>query len=88
MGYDELPVCWRSSRRQELSELCEAESGQHSCEVGVVGKVKVEALIEWKCGGIVVDCNVGLSCGCIQGVVVHSGQKLFNISYPNSSASW
>ena len=45
MRYDELPVGWRSSRRQELSELGEAESGQHSCEVGVVGKVKIEALI-------------------------------------------
>ena len=45
MGHDELLIRWRSGRRQELCELGEAESGQHTCEVRIVGKVKVEGLI-------------------------------------------
>ena len=70
VGYDELLVCWRSSRRQELCELGEAESGQHGCEVGVVGEVKVEGLVKRECGGAAVKSDVGLSCRGIQGVVV------------------
>lgn len=45
MGYDELLICWRSGGRQELCELGEAESGQHSCEVGVMRKVEVKGLV-------------------------------------------
>lgn len=45
MGYDELLICWRSGCRQKLCELGEAESGQHSGEVGVMGEIKVEGLI-------------------------------------------
>ena len=88
MGYDELPVCRRSGCWQELSELGEAESGEHSCEVGVVGKVEVEGLVERKCGCVVVQSDIGLSRGCIQGVVVHSCQEFFDISYAHSPARW
>ena len=72
MGYDELLVGWRSGWGQELCELHEAESRQHSCEIGVMRKVKVEALIQRECGGVVVDGDVDLSCGCIYCVVRHS----------------
>lgn len=88
MGYDELLICWWSGRRQELRELGEAESGQHSCEVGVMGKVEVEGLIEWEGDGIVVKSDIGLSCGCIQCMVVHSRKELLDISYSNCAASW
>ena len=83
MGYDELLICWRSGRRQELCKLSKSESGQHSCEIGVMGKVKVEALIQWESSGVVVESDVGLSCGGIQGAVVHSRQELLDISYSN-----
>ena len=86
MGYDELLICWRSSRRKELCKLGEAESGQHGSEVGVVGEVEVECLVKRECAGIVVDGDIGLTCGCVQGVVVHSSQELFDISYANCAA--
>lgn len=86
MGYDKLLICWRSGCRQKLCKLGETESGQHSCKVGVMGKVEVECLIKRKCAGVVVDSNICLTCGCVQGVVVHSGQELFDISYTDCAA--
>ena len=86
MGYDELLICWWSGCRQELCKLGEAKSGKHSCEVGIVGKVEVECLVKRKCAGVVVDSDIGLTCGCVQSVVVHSGQKLFDISYADCAA--
>ena len=72
MGYDELLIRWRSGCWQELCELGEPESGQHSCKVGVMGKVEVESLVQREGGSIVVESDVGFSCGGIQGVVVQS----------------
>lgn len=72
MGYDELLICWRSGCRKEPCELGEAESGEHGSEVGIVGEVEIECLVERERAGIVVDGDIGLSCGCVQGVVVHS----------------
>ena len=88
MGNDKLLICWRSSCRQELCELGEAESGQHSCKIGVMRKVEVEGLVERKCGGAAVEGDVGLSCGCIQRVVIQSRQELFDISYANCPTGW
>ena len=45
MGYDKLLIRWWSGCRQKLCKLGEAESCQHSCEIGVMGKVKVEGLV-------------------------------------------
>ena len=88
MGNDELLICWRSGCWQELSELGEAESGEHGCEVGVVGKVEIEGLVERECGCVVVQSDIDLSRGRIQGVVVHSCQEFFNISYAHCPARW
>lgn len=88
MGYDELLICWRSGCRQDLCELGEAEGGQHSCEVSIMGKVKVEGLIKRERGGVVVESDICLSCGCIQGVVGHSRKELFDISYADCAAGW
>ncbi len=45
MGYDELLICWRSGCWQELCELGKSESGQHSCEIGIMGEIEVEGLV-------------------------------------------
>ena len=88
MGYDELLICWRTGCRQVLCELGEAKSGQHSCEVGVMGKVEVEGLVEREGDGIIVKSDICLSCGCVQGMVLDSRQELFDISYANCAAGW
>ena len=88
MGDDELLVGRGSGRREELGELCETESGEHGCEVGVVGEVKVEALVEGKRGSVVIDGDVGLGCSGIQGVIVHSREELFDVSYSDCTTSW
>ena len=88
MGYDELLICWGSGCRQQLCELSKSESGQHSGEVGVMGKIKVEGLVQRKSGGVIVESDIGLSCGGIQGVIVQSRQKFLDISYANCTTGW
>ena len=88
VGYDELLVCRRSGCWQELSELGEAKSGEHGCEIGIVGKVEVEGLVEGECGCVVVQSDIDLSRGRIQGVVGHSCQEFFDISYAHCPARW
>ena len=72
MGYNELLICWGSGCRQKLCELSKSKSGQHSGEVGVMRKVEVEGLVQRKGGGVIVESDVGLSCGGVQGVIVQS----------------
>lgn len=88
MGYDELLIRRRSRCRQELCELGEAERCEHSREVGIMGKVKVEGLVQWECAGVVVDSDIGLTCSSIQGAIGHSPQELLDISYAHCAAGW
>ena len=50
-----IPVGWEVFR-----ELAQAERGEDGDDVGVVGEVKVEALVERESLGVVVQCDVDL----------------------------
>lgn len=60
--------------------MCKAESGEDACNVGVVGEVKVEGLVERKRDGIIVKCDVVLSSGACYSVVRQAGEEFFNIA--------
>ncbi len=69
MRDDKLLVWWGPAGRQSRRELREAEGSKNTGNVGVVGEVKVEGLVEREGDGIVIESDIILSSGARYGVV-------------------
>lgn len=53
-------LTWVLERVECGPELRQAKGSQDADDVGVVGKVKVERLVQGKCAGVVVEGDVDL----------------------------
>ena len=72
--------------REKLCKLLEAKGCQDSGNVRIMGEIEIQSLIKRECYGIVVQCDVGLSIGVEEKVVLQTRQELLDVANPHSSA--
>lgn len=66
--------------------MSEAESGENACNVGIMGEVEVEGLIEGKGHSIVIEGDIILSSGARDCVVGQAREDFFNVADADCAA--
>lgn len=86
MTDNQLLVRWRAGRGQWLGELLHAESREDRHDVGIVGEVEVQSLVERECRVHLIQrrVNIRRSRGQIVKVVGKSSIELFDIANTNA----
>ena len=67
---------WRQIAR-ELSQAKRREDGHY---VGIMAKIKIQTLVEWKGDGVIVECGVDLRARVTQSVVFKSSYDFLYIA--------
>jgi hypothetical protein len=74
--------------RQNLCKLPKPKRSQHTHNIRIVRKVKIELLIQRKCIRVVVQSHVDLGNGRVNGMVGKSGQDLLHVTDSDCAAGW
>ena len=87
--YDELLIRWGSGRGEWLGKLLEPECGHDGHDVGVVGEVEVDGLVEWEGRIHLVQrrVDVGASCREVIEMALKTGVNLFHEANTYATAS-
>jgi len=86
VGDDEGAVRGHVGVGHDGGELGEAEGGEDAHDVGVVGEEEVEGLVEGKGDGVVVEGDVDLGDGRVDGVFGEEGDLLLDEADADASA--
>lgn len=86
VGDDELLVRGRAGCWECGLELCEAERGEDTRDIGVVAEVKVEGLVQGESDGVVVEGDVILAGDGCDGVVGQAGEDFLDVADADGAA--
>ena len=74
--------------REQWGKLSQVESHQHRGHIGVVGKVKIQSLVEGKRGRAPVQCQVGLGIRIGENMAVQASKNLCDPSDTDRLSRW
>jgi hypothetical protein len=76
-----------SIRRQKLRKLRKSKRRQDTHDIRIMRKVEIQALIQRKCYSVVIQSNIYLRNGRINGMVLQASEYLLHVTDSDGAAS-